>query len=452
MRLHLFTLAVTLASMAGCTTYQPKTLNLHPAMLNAVPHLTIDTDKLPLPELRSHPFDVSNGLDMTDVAILAVVRNTDLQAARDDAHVAYAQAFAAGLLPEPQFSSETDLPGPHVPGSDTHAFNVGLTWDAGSLLYASRQHAAARLAASQTDLNLLWQEWQIVAQARVLFAQNVVDQQLLNLQTESRDLLESRYQHTKSALSKGLTTADIAMTDLSALANAQSQIHSTEIDLNSKHAQLTALLNLSPLVNLNLVGSTQLPPLDDIKVRSTLPDLATRRPDLLALRAGYDSQDQSYRVAILQQFPDITIGINRQRDTSNIYSTGYIVNFSIPVNGNRGNIAVASATRQKLYDSFVSRYSAAQREILAVLRDEPLLQRQLLEANAAVVDLKAASSQAQAAFDAGNIDELGYSNLRSSLLAKEIEIINLSESILERNILLQTLIGSDVPVKTVMRD
>lgn len=443
--------ALLLAALTGCSTYQSKPLDLQPAMLDKIPHVTIDTNKLPLPEMRSHPFDTRHGLDMTDVAILAVVNNTDLKLARDDAHIAYAQAFSAGLLPEPQFSSENAVPGPRVPGSDTTAFNYGLSWDIGSVLYASRQHEAAKLAASQMDLNLLWQELQVVAQARVLFAQNVVDQQLLSVQLESRDILEARYEHTKTALEKGLTTADIAMTDLSALATIQSQIHSTELDLNAKHSQLTALLNLSPSTELNLLGSAQLPPLDEVKVRSILSDLTVRRPDLLALKAGYESQDQSYRVAILQQFPDITIGINRQRDTSNIYSTGYIVNFTIPVNGNRGNIAVASATRQKLYDNFEVRYRSAQREILAILRDEPLLQRQLHEAEEALVGLKESSTHAQAAFEAGNIDEFGYASLRSGLLAKRIEIINLKESILERDILLQSLIGS-APIESLTQD
>jgi len=453
MKLHSLACAMMLAGLAGCATYQSKPLDLHPTMLDAVPpHITIDTSKMPLPELRSHVFDPSHGLDMTDVAMLAVINNPDLKVARDDAHVSRAQAFAAGLLPEPQFSSEMDVPGPPVAGADSRAFNVGLSWDIGALLYQSKQHEAAKLAAKQTDLNLLWQEWQIVAQARVLFAQNVMDQQLLKVQKESQDLLRSRYDHTQEALNKGLTTADIVMTDLTAVAAAESQVHTTEIDLNAKHSQLAALLNLSPSVELSLVGPAQLPVLDDAKVRAILPDLASRRPDLLALKAGYESQDQTYRAAILQQFPDFTIGINRQRDTSDVYSTGYVLNFNIPVNGNRGNIAVAVATRQKLYDDFESRYSAANRDILAILRDEPLLQRQLREASEALTKLKDASTHAQAAFEAGNLDELSYATLRSGLLAKEIEVINLKESILERHISLQTLIGSDLPIKTETQD
>ncbi|MEO9161975.1 MAG: TolC family protein [Casimicrobiaceae bacterium] len=418
-------------------------------MLEAVPHVTIDTSAMPLPELRAHPFAPGQGLDMTDVAILAVVNDPDLRLARDDAHVAHAQAFAAGLLPDPQFTSEVDRPGPKVPGSDNYAFNFGLSFDVGSLIIGPVKRKAAEAAARQTDLNLLWLEWQVVAQARVLFAQSITNERLLKVLQENRDLLQSRYDHTQAALAKGLTTADVAIADLSALAAVQVQIHSTETDLNNVHAQLAALLNINPSVKLDLTGPTQLPLLDDAKVHAILPELPARRPDLLALKAGYASQDQTYRAAILQQFPDITIGLNRQRDSSRVYSTGTLVNFSIPLfDRNRGNIAVALATRQKLYDDFQSRLNTAYRSIQVILLNEPLLQRQLQEANVTLVNLKAAATHADAAFQAGNLDELGYANLRSGVLAKNIEIIKLEESILEQDIALQTLIGSELPVRT----
>ena len=159
MRLQLLTAAATLALLAGCASYEPKPLVSRPSMLDAVPHVTVDTREMPLPELRAHVFDPSHGLDMTDVAILAVLDNPDLKLARDDAHTARAQAFAAGLLPDPQFSGEVDRPGPKVAGSDNAAFNFGLSFDVGSLIFGPVKRKSAEAAARQTDLNLLWQEW-----------------------------------------------------------------------------------------------------------------------------------------------------------------------------------------------------------------------------------------------------------------------------------------------------
>ena len=438
-----------LAGLAGCASYQSRPLDLHPGMRNSVTHVTIDTRDMPLPELRAHRFDPSHGLDMTDVAILAVADNPDLRLARDDAHVAYAQAFAAGLLPDPQFAGETDRPGPRVPGSDSYAFNLGLSFDLGSLIYGPAKRKSAEAAARQTDLNLLWQEWQVVAQARVLFAQVVSNERLLAVLHQNRDLLQARYDHTQAALAKGLTTADVAIADLSALAGIDQQIHGAESDLDNARAQLAALLDLDPSVKLDLVGPAQLPALDDAKLRAILPDLPARRPDLLALKAGYESQDQAYRAAILQQFPDITIGLNRQRDTSRVYSTGTLVNFSIPLfDRNRGNIAVALATRERLHDDFEARLNAAYRNVEVILHNEPRLQRQLKESTAALASLEAAARQADLAFRRGNLDELGYVNLRSGVLAKQTEIIRLEQTILEQDIALQTMVGSELPTET----
>ncbi|MHB8832962.1 MAG: TolC family protein, partial [Desulfobacteria bacterium] len=97
MKLPAVLLIVT--GITGCAAYRAKPLDMASTMPHEVPHLVIDARRMPLPELAFHRFDPSDGLDMTEVAMLAVVNNPDLKLARDDAGIARAQAFAAGLLP-----------------------------------------------------------------------------------------------------------------------------------------------------------------------------------------------------------------------------------------------------------------------------------------------------------------------------------------------------------------
>ncbi len=52
---------------------------------------------MPLPELAAHRFDPSDGLDIDEVAMLAVANNPDLKLSRDDLGIARAQAYSAGL-------------------------------------------------------------------------------------------------------------------------------------------------------------------------------------------------------------------------------------------------------------------------------------------------------------------------------------------------------------------
>jgi hypothetical protein len=98
------TVLAILMLLGACTTYKPQPLPEGPDLETQVPRLKINVRQLPLPLLRSHPFNPENGLDMIEVAILAVINNPDLKARRRQAEVARAQLFDARLLPDPQIS------------------------------------------------------------------------------------------------------------------------------------------------------------------------------------------------------------------------------------------------------------------------------------------------------------------------------------------------------------
>lgn len=103
-------LLLMFGTLAGCVSYQPQRLNTESTLLSDVGRISIDRGQMPLPELAAHEFNADGGLGMTDIAMLAVVNNPDLKVARADARVSHAQAFAAGLLPDPQFHFGLDFP------------------------------------------------------------------------------------------------------------------------------------------------------------------------------------------------------------------------------------------------------------------------------------------------------------------------------------------------------
>src|ERR1700682_3319394 len=110
--------------LSGCATYLQKPLSTRPALPERIPDLTIDPRQLPLPELAAHTFDPTDGLDITEVAMLAVVNTPDLKTARAAAGIAHAQAFAAGLLPDPQLSASLDIPDAGQPAT-VNAYGFG---------------------------------------------------------------------------------------------------------------------------------------------------------------------------------------------------------------------------------------------------------------------------------------------------------------------------------------
>ena len=167
-----------------------------------------------------------------------------------------------------------------------------------------------------------------------------------------------------------LQSGDVALPALSSarqvLAAATQQALELAQQAASDRQALNALLGLDPDVILPLSGSLPLPPLP-AEPRSRL----IRRPDLLALQAGYASEDTQLRRAILAQFPALNLGVNQARDTSTVHTIGFGISLSLPLfNATRGGIAVARATRQSLYDDYKARLGEASGEIGALLADQ----------------------------------------------------------------------------------
>src|SRR5579875_3090601 len=343
-------------ALAGCATYRPLPLD-NGRGPRRVADITVPAASMPVPELRAYRFDPADGLDVTEVAMLAVANNPDLKVQRDAAGVAQAQAYAAGL-----------------------------TFDLGNLITRSARVASARAGAREVDLNLLWAEWQTIAQARTLFDRVYYLRRLVTrLQTE-RDALAPIRASIAQALQAGDLTYDSASAGLNAasdvanqLADAQRQLHQSEHDLHD-------LLGLDASVPLHLTGAPFSVDPGEAEVQRALAAMTRRRPDLLALQAGYESQQEKLRAAILAQFPAITVGFVKARDNSNIASTGFSIGLSLPLfDGNRGNIAVERATRQQLHDDYAARLLTDRNDIRRLLADleTDRAQRAALAAHAA---------------------------------------------------------------------
>ena len=435
------------ALSTSCASYQPSALDTAPNLVQDLRTVTVNPSRFALPELARYRFDASDGLDMTEVAMLAVANNPDLKVARLDTRVTAAQAFSAGLLPDPQLALSTDLSNSSGAPDATRAFSAGLSFDFASLLTHATLHTAAQAEARKTDLNLLWQEWQVVAQARVLFVRLTQGARLLALLQENRVLFDDRYQRTRRALELGLVTLDAVAPNLTALGDVEKQINDLERQTNQNRHDLNALLGLSPELVVPLQGDATFASLDETALRAELVTLTRRRPDLVALEAGYAAQDARYRGAILAQFPSLNIGFTRARDASNVYSTALGISLSLPIfNRNRGNIAIESATRVKLHEEYQQRINKGIGEVDRILREQAINQRQLQQVELNVQALRAVADKAERAYRANNLDMLQFANLRASLLSKQIEQASLQQAMLEQRVALQALLGGELPL------
>jgi outer membrane protein TolC len=431
--------------MGGCTWYHREPLAPQDTSTSAqsLERIRIDPSSMPLPELATHRFDPSDGLDIDEVAMLAVANNPDLKLTRDDLGIARAQAYSAGLLPDPQLSVSSDYPGQI---GTTRAFSYGLSMDVMAIVLRSANQHSADATVAKTDLGLLWQEWQIVAQARQLFIKTRFQQDTLPLLQRQRDLARTRYERMAEARHDGNLTDDTLSAALLAYSDARKQYTDAERAAGQTHHDLNALLGVSPEVQLQLTGSEDIEPLSDTTLDTALAGLPRRRPDLIALQAGYEAQEQKYRAAILSQFPSLSVGFVRARDTSNIYTSGFQINLSLPIfNRNQGNVAIEKATRQHLRDEYQARLNNAYADVAHLRADNTILTRQLQQTEAALPDVDVAAKDAAAAYAEHNLALGAYTDAQSGSLTKHIDVATLRESLAEQRVGLQALLGSAIP-------
>jgi outer membrane protein TolC len=431
--------AVLLAN--GCAAYHPRRLEHASPLVSTPDALQVAAATLDGRAVAGYPVRLDDGLDLTEVGILAVLNNPELKQQRARWRVASAQVFAAGLLPDPQLSLGVDRPGGNSAGL-VNAYSAGLDYDLIPLITHQAQVDAARRGQDQVRLDLLWQEWQVIQQARSLAVRLEFEQQRLALLRNMRRLYQERYRRSTQALQDGNVTLDINGTDLTALLDSLSQISQLEQTHNQTRHDFNLLLGLAPQARVTLVPLLQSPLLGPDVVRNRLARLGQLRPDLLALQAGYASQEAKVRAAVLAQFPSLGIGINRARDTGNVHTTGLSISLTLPLlSGNRGNIAIERATRSQLHEEYRARLAQAQMDVDRLLELQAILRTQQDNLQTYLPHLDTLVERARRAYRRGDIDALTFLNMESTWVNKRLEEISLAQSAWENRIALEALLA-----------
>ncbi|MGH8293020.1 MAG: TolC family protein, partial [Gammaproteobacteria bacterium] len=404
--------------------------------------LRVDLSRIHLPGLKPHPFDPAKGLDMTDVAILAVVNNPALRTARAQASAGEAQAFVAGLLPGPQINYILDHPAHQAP-QYVNSYSAGLAYELTALITHGAAKSAAHATARQVDLDLLWQEWQVAQQARVLYVDCLTNTRKLTLLTQLNDSMQARYQAEQGAYAAGnLSLADLGL-DLAALQNVQTLTGVTATTRNAGCHALNEILGLKPSVQLTLVpDAASAPTPTSAMLEAALTKLPQRRPDLLALQYGYKSQDEQVWRTVLAQFPGIGFGVNRAQDTSDVHTVGFSVNLNFPfLSGGAAAVHAAEATRNALLNQYQQRLDEAVSEVHLIQADLEVLDRQLHQADATSADAQQMLTGARAAYASGDLTAPAYYDLTIAALNRQMTTLDIRAQQQQLEIALETLLG-----------
>lgn len=421
--------------LAACASYAPHPLGDGPADVS----LSRDAGAIDRPYLHPATIDLAQPLDMNAIATIAVIANPDLKALRARAAVADAQAFAARLLPDPNFSLAANkvLSGPD-PFLDL-AGALGL--DISALRTAKVRRTGADALARQVRLDLAWAEWQTAGQARLQAARLASFEQLVPILAASNSTARALLERTLRASGRGDLAADQVQAARIAAFDAQDRLRSAERDLASARLELTRLLGLPPAAPLALA------PLSPAEIQLDPEHLfviaKAQRFDLQALQAGYGAQEASLHKAILDQFPNLMLTINSGRDSAGNTSVGPAVSFDLPIwNRNRGVIAAERATREALRTEYDARLFQTRAEIAAAVSGLAIARQQRRSVTADLPALTRFAEATQRAATRGDLPLATAETAEQAVRDKQVLLAQSDQAIAEQMIALELLTGT----------
>lgn len=439
---------VSAGGLAGCATYRAQPLNeaavqqaLQPPSLAAV---KVAVGKLDHPLLKPVQIDGRGGFSPDEIALMAVIVNPQLRAARDRRGVQQAQVLQAGILPNPQFGFTADGPHGNADSALVTGRSLGLSWDIAALLSRHDELAAAKATAQSLDLDLAWQEWQVAQEARLRTYRLLA----LEKQVPLARAIEHDRAATVSLIKQAVALGEGTRSDLAAAQAALSDARTARLDLDQQLSDDRIALNVTlgqPAGQpLRLKPEPELPRWAEGTAIADhlLAGLEKRRLDLVALQLGYQSEEASLRAAIINQFPRIGLNFNRARDTSNVKTFGYGVTVDLPLfDHNQGQIAWHRATRQQLFDEYVARVAEARADVVRILTHLTKARARLESLEAQLPELERVVAGLGRELKQGNTGLLSYREARTTLRAKRIDHIRLRQDILELGVALELATG-----------
>lgn len=412
------------ALVSGCATYHSKPLPTGPDLARA-PALTVKSSSLGVPGLTSDSFEPAKGLTETNIVTLAVVDNPQLKAARLRAGVARAQLLEAGLLPDPQVSG----------GLSRSAFFTGydatLAQDIQALVTRGAAKDTARAHLEQVNLDILWQECQVGERARELYIRTLALAQLRGVLHQQRRLLGKLYRDDQALLAHGDLTVSDATPDLMAWNSAEDDWRALELQDNEARHALHELLGLAPGAQLRLRRPAKEQPLTQAEYQAALAALPRHRADLLALQAGYHSEEERLREAILAQFPLVSAGVTQARSAEEgIQSIGFDVTLTLPLfNRNRGPIAAGRASRAYLRQAYLASLDETTSQADQAWKAVLIMRHQLRGLDRRAAGLERAAAAARDSLGRGTLTFTAYARVKSEALATDAEEIRLRASL-----------------------
>lgn len=428
-------------ALSGCAGYQAEPLGTHSnlassvaALNRTVPSTNANQPAVILPATQAFSID--------EIGLLAILNDPDLASEYGQVEQARAALITATTLPNPQLGLGffALLGGP----GSTPAYAVSLSQDITSLITYRPRAAAARAAFGSVNAQLLWQEWLVAQQARLLAVDIYGSDQEINIRTQELSVLTSELAQVHQAATAGNFDLSDEAPLSAAVAGAESELATAQLTRQQSWQSLDALLGLQPSVRFDILPpAVAAPPADMASLMASVPE---RRPDLLALQLGYAAADDQVRAAILAQFPALSLGPAFGSDTSNVRSLGPQATIDLPIfDRNQGGVAGARATRDVLHAQYQAELDSTAGTVQSLGTNIATLESDLSRARIAATEAQGALDQANRAYSKNSVDQRALADYQTTALERDLDVINFQSQLDADRLALEIELGLGLP-------
>ena len=441
-----------MCALAGCQSYQPAPLDLadHRNTLDSrasstepiarfIEHLAESGTAVP------DRFDPTDGISPAEGEVLALFYNPDLRLARLGAGVALATYETAGLWEDPEFGFDgAEILSPSGPFE--YGLTLSLTIPVSGRLGVEKDRAGT---AYEAELRrIVDAEWSTRAAVRAAWASWSAASERLRLLREVIGQVERIAVITDQLEDAGELTRVEARLLRAELVKTRADVSLGRLDETQTRVTLLGLMGLSPDVGVDLLPA--IGPAPSVDLNEAVTRLIEANTTLAVRRAEYQVAEETLRLEIRKQYPDITIGAGygSEEDDDRL-----LLGVSIPIpilNSNRGGIAEAKARREIARASAETTFERLSRE-LAVARathEAARDQREAFESDL-VPMLDEQSNDVERLAELGEVDTLILLETVTRRFEAKSRLLDLRALEVETAIEISRLLGPDEPASPV---
>lgn len=351
--------AVVAAALLGCRSYTPRPLDLHghrEAWLARSPadeRVEAFARRLWAEDGEQEgAFTLSDGLSMREGEAVALLFNPRLRLARLRAEGAGASATHAGLWDDPEFGVDVERILESVPEPWMVGASLGITIPVSGRLRAAKDVAGAEHRAALQ--RVVAEEWEVRIALRRAWLEWSAQRQRVEIARELLERLESVLGvvgELEKAGELSRTEARFFRIERAARVNG---LRADEAAMREMEISIKGMMGLAPGATVELV------PAGLVATGETsdglLAVMEARSPVLAARRAEYEVAEETLRMEMREQFPDVTIapGFGTEDGEDRV-----LMGVSLPVplwNRNRRGIAEAESQRELARAAFETEY------------------------------------------------------------------------------------------------